>query len=169
MSPAQTQFEEVLTVLEQALAHKKAVAVLGCGSPLRGDDAVGSVIAEQLAQQLPEHEGRARVFQGEAAPENQTGAIKHYDPDLILVIDAMDLGLQAGEVRIIPLDEVASFSFSTHMLPLPIVLDYLKREIGCEIVLLGIQASSLEFLAELSKQVAQTASRLTEELTKLLS
>ena len=154
----------VSALLQEAIAHDETVAILGCGSPLRGDDAAGSAIAEALS----DLSDRACAFIGGAAPENLTGEIKRFKPGLLLVIDAIDMGIAPGEVRIISTDEIGGVSFSTHILPLPIIIDYLSREIGCRIVLLGIQIASLEFMADMTPAVAATVDALTTELRTLL-
>jgi hydrogenase maturation protease len=175
----------------------KKVAILGCGSPLRGDDAAGSLVAAGLVG-LNDTEGddgssddndsyvdggicggaddgverrvgsRVRAFVGDVAPENLTGELKQYRPDLLLIIDAMDMGLAPGETRIISLEEIGGMSFSSHILPLPIMMDYLAREVGCNILLLGIQTANHEFLANMTPVVAQTVEALAAELKALL-
>ena len=154
------------TALSEAVADATSIAILGCGSTLRGDDAAGSVIAERLAS-LESPASRLKAFPGYSAPENLTGEIKQYNPDLVLVIDAVDMGMRPGDTRLIPLEDVGGISFSTHMLPLPILMDYLHRETGCRVVLLGIQVSSLEFMAEMTPDVAQTVDDLTVELNRV--
>ena len=179
-------------------AQAKKVAILGCGSPLRGDDAAGSLVAASLAD-LNDAEGdddsnydrssyvdrgvsrdaddgverrvgsRVRAFVGDVAPENLTGELKQYRPDLLLIIDAMDMGLEPGKTRIIPLEEIGGMSFSSHILPLPIMMDYLAREVGCNILLLGIQTANHEFLANMTPSVACTVESLTIELRELLT
>ena len=154
-------------LLKETLQGAQRVAILGCGSPLRGDDAAGSAIAEALEDLSTS--GSACAFVGDTAPENQTGPIKRFKPDLVLVIDAIDMGKEPGAVRVIPAEEVGGVSFSTHILPLPILMDYLKREIGCDVVLLGIQLATLDFMADMTPAVAEAVNALTSELRSLLS
>lgn len=163
------------------------VAVLGCGSQFRGDDEAGTLIAELLQEELaragalgaPGGSGlpggdalpggrTLQAFAGHAAPENLTGEIKAMHPDLLLVIDAVDLGVDvpAGEAALVHIDDIAGVSFSTHMLPLKIVLDYLARELDCRICLLGIQLASIEFMAQMHPAVRQT---VDETVATLLS
>ena len=155
-------------LLKEALLGTRRVAILGCGSSLRGDDAVGPMIAEALGD-LGDLKGRARAFNGDVAPENQTSLLKQFDPDLVLMIDAVDMGSEPGEVRLIPLDEIGGVSFSTHILPLSILMEYLKREIGCEVLLLGIQPISLEFMADMTPAVAKAVETVTNDLLSLLT
>ncbi|MDR2956995.1 MAG: hydrogenase 3 maturation endopeptidase HyCI [Coriobacteriales bacterium] len=155
-------------LLTTAIADHQAVAVLGCGSPLRGDDAAGSQVAERLADLGSGSDRRFAAFFGDVAPENLTGEIKRFAPQLLLVIDIADMGLEPGQFQIIDMDKIGGVSFSTHKLPLPIILDYLQKETGCRIVILGIQAASLEFLAEMTPAVAQTVDEIVLALRELL-
>jgi len=162
--------KHVVSVLEAAFAAAARVAVLGCGSPLRGDDAAGTEVALRLADLWGVNmRSRAQAFAGDVAPENLTGEIKDYAPDLLLVIDALDLNASPGEVSLVGVDGIGGVSFSTHMLPLNIVIDYLQQETGCEILLLGVQAAQLEFMSEMTHEVARAVDELTETLRGLLS
>ena len=105
---------------------------------------------------------------GHTAPENLTGAIKRFKPGLVLLIDAIDMGLAAGELQLISPEELAGFSFSTHMLPLPVLMDYLQHELGCETLLIGVQAATLEFMAPMSPQVAAAVDTISSELLEMI-
>ena len=155
------------SLLSEIISGSQKVAILGAGSPLLGDDAAGNAIAEALADRLSSD--RAAVYCGCTAPENFTGVIKRFQPDALLIIDAADMGLPTGAVALIDPCEVGGVSFSTHMLPLKIMLEYLKREIGCKIYILGIQGACLDFGAELSPEVRSAVHEVTNALLELLS
>jgi hydrogenase maturation protease HycI len=156
---------EITNLLAEYILRAKKVAVLGCGSPLRGDDAAGTEIALRLA----DLDGQARAYPGDVAPENLTGEIKAFAPDLLIVIDALDLNADPGKVIPVDKTDIGGVSFSTHMLPLNIVIDYLIQETGCEVLLLGIQAAQLEFMSEMTPAVSDTVDELTTVLRNLLA
>ncbi|MCL2888843.1 MAG: hydrogenase maturation protease [Eggerthellaceae bacterium] len=180
-------------LLEDAFSKASRIGILGCGSFLRGDDAAGSAIAQNLLDTLGDGSAafgdgseataldpspmsskpapglQIQVFMGDVAPESLTGEIKRFNPDLLLIIDAIDMGLAPGDSRIILTEEVGGVSFSGHILPLPILIDYLEREIGCLILLLGIQTESLEFLAEMTPAVAFAVAELSNTIHSLLT
>jgi len=155
---------DVRALLAQVLAGAQKTAILGCGSVLRGDDAAGYRIAERLSGLS----GNARAFCGSSAPENFTGEIKRFRPDTLLVIDAADLGEPPGTAAFISPDDVTGATFSTHMLPLRVMLDYLRRETGCSIHLLGIQAASLETGTEMTPAVTAAVDGIVSALLELL-
>jgi len=156
---------KMLGLIDELVKDKsQRVAVLGCGSPFRGDDAAGTLIASRLAGLS----GRAKAFVGDVAPENLTGEIKAFQPDLVLVFDAIDLGIRPGELRMFSGSEVTGVSFSTHMLPLRIIIEYLEQETEASVVLLAIQIESLEFMADISAAVNDTVDALVDKLGALL-
>lgn len=152
----------------ELLKGAKRPAILGAGSCLMADDAAGVMITDSLIERFGTNPGRFAVFSGGNAPECFTGEIKKFKPDLVLIIDAADMGLAPGSVRSIKSDEVAGVSFSTHMLPLKVMLDYLKKEIECETAIIGIQPKSLEFGGEMCEDVKNTVAELIEMLNKIL-
>lgn len=51
-------------------------------------------------------------------------------PERLLIVDAADIGLNPGEIRIIDPDDIADmFIMSTHNLPLNFLIDQLKEDI----------------------------------------
>ena len=156
---------EVEALLNGILAGARRVAVLGCGSLLLGDDAAGSLIAERLA----DLRGNARAYCGSTAPENCTGEIKRFHPDTLLVIDTADMAMRPGAAALVPPEDIDGASFSTHMLPLRIMLDYLREEIGCRVFLLGIQGATLEFGAEMTPRVSAAVEAVASALRGLLA
>jgi hydrogenase 3 maturation protease len=144
--------------LKNSLKGAKRIAVLGIGSPLRGDDALGLALIEKLKKSLKKTKSRipVKLFSCGVIPESYTGEIKKFKPSLILIIDALDLGKVAGEISIIDTkSQSANVSFSTHGLPLKMLIDYLSQSLGCKIVPLGIQPKSIIFGSPISAKVAK--------------
>jgi len=157
-----------IPILAEALAGARRLAVLGGGSELRGDDFAGVLVARKLAAWAK----RARVatlagFEGYAAPEHLTGAIARFEPDRVLLVDAAHLGTHPGEVRILPLESIAGVSFSTHMLPEPIIHDYLAKSCGCSSVVLGIQPQQTEVCGPISSPVAEAIEAVVATVRKV--
>lgn len=128
------------------------VAVVGMGQTLRGDDAVGPIVAGALQGSLPRSESVLIVDAG-PAPENFTGKIRRFGPDLVLLIDAAELGEAAGRIRLLDHRVCTGISASTHTLPPSVIADYLIGELHCEIALLGIQPLHTDVGAPLSAPV----------------
>ncbi len=91
--------------------------VLLCvGNSMMGDDGAGPLLAEMCAANPP---GNWVVIDGGSAPENDVVAIRELRPDRLLIVDATDMGLNPGEIRLIDPDDIAEmFMMTTHNMPL---------------------------------------------------
>jgi len=142
------------------------LVVVGVGSDLRGDDAAGVLIARRLAEQESD---RLRVVEGGTAPENYTSVVKAFDPDHVLLVDAVEFGGDPGEFKPVDPEALAQTSFSSHAYPLTLLTDYLERETGATITMLGIQPASIDESEDLSPAVETAIVRVVEEIATALS
>ncbi len=134
---------------------------MGVGSDLRGDDVAGVLVARRLAA-WAKRAGcdRLAAFMGGAAPENFTGEIVRFEPDLVALVDAAHLGQEPGAVALIPPESVGGMAFSTHMLPVPIFLDYVAARTGARSLVLGIDIVRKDVLAPVSPPVELAVRRV---------
>ena len=148
-------------VLNRKAGSARRLAVLGVGSTLRADDGAGMYIVGRLIETFSQEKCAGLLFcLGETAPENFSGAIKDFRPDHILVFDAADVGKTPGEVFEIDPDCIGGQTFSSHMLPLRLMLNYLADETGAGVTFVGIQYQSLEFDGEMTPCVRTSADSL---------
>lgn len=156
--------ELLLLSLPDALDGAQRVALVGVGSELRGDDAAGVLVARKLAAWCAKSGcTRLAAFEACAAPENFTGEIIRFKPDCVVFLDAAHLpGREPGDVEIVPQDQIEGLTFSTHMLPAPIFLDYIQKATGCRSLVVGIQLEHKDVLGKLSPAVARAVRRLTK-------
>jgi hydrogenase 3 maturation protease len=161
---------QIKTVLRNKLKHAQKVAVLGIGSHLRADDAVGMLIALELKKYIKVNKKRncLKVFLGETAPENLTGQIKKFKPTHLIIIDAVDFHLPTGALRVVNICTEAGASFSTHRVPVGIFRDYLYKSIGCETILIGMQPGSTEFCGRLSAGIPESLQAAYKEIREVL-
>ncbi len=79
--------------------------VLLCvGNSMMGDDGAGPLLAEMCAAKPA---GEWRVIDGGSAPENDVAAIRDLRPARLLLVDATDMGLNPGEIRVVNPDDIA--------------------------------------------------------------
>jgi hydrogenase 3 maturation protease len=135
--------------------------VLGVGSELRGDDVAGVLVARRLAAWCA-RTGAARLaaFDGGAAPENLTGELARFAPDAVVLVDAAHLGRPPGTVELVPAERIGGLTFSTHMLPATIVLDYVRSTTGARTFVLGIQLGQKDVMAKPSPAVLSAVRRV---------
>ena len=148
-------------LLRASLRPARSLAVVGIGSDLRGDDIAGLLVLRNLRAALARSRSKTiQLFNGGTAPENLTGEIVRFQPSHILLVDAADLGQKPGTVKLLEPETIGGVSFSTDVLPLSILADYLKRALPCRIIILGIQPGPTGFGLTPSRAISQAARRL---------
>lgn len=150
--------------LEKQIKPGLKYALMGVGSELRSDDGAGMHFISCISQKLKRDD--VLLIAGSTAPENFTGVIRNFAPDVLFIIDAAHMGLKPGEVKIIPSSDIGGVSFSTHMLPLSFILKYIEAEAGCKTVFIGIQPATTEQGFSMCEEVRTGAERLAEEFIK---
>lgn len=153
-------------LLSQRISSR--IAILGIGNEMRGDDAAGILVVRALNLRVANFEG-LRIIEGGHTPENATADLRKFSPDLVLLIDAADMGKEAGSIALIPMEQIDGMSANTHSLPLSMLARYLTLELDCEVALLGIQPKSIEMGEPVSREVNQAVSDIAEEISTLCS
>lgn len=143
------------------------VAVMGVGNELKGDDALGVQIARRLGPRAQASE-RLCVMEAGLAPENFCGALRRFKPDLVLLIDAAQMDEPPGMTKVVDLDTAAQVGISTHSPSFHMLVDYLEVELGCEFIVLGIQADDLSYGATLSPPVKEAVDTVADKLVDML-
>ncbi len=145
------------------------VAVLGIGNSLRSDDAAGVLVARGLARtRLARDFDSFLVIEAGHAPENATAELRRFAPQVVILIDAAEMGQAPGTVGWIQLKEIDGLSASTHTMPLSMLSRYLILELGCEVKILGIQPKSTEIGESVSREVLQAVEGIVSGLVELL-
>ena len=132
----------------------KSYVLLGVGNQGRGDDYIGSYIVSKLKTQN-------KIDCG-SVPENFTGRIRKLNPEVIIIIDAVDFGGKAGESIFTMAEEAKGVALSTHALPLSL---FCKLFPESKVYLLGIQPENFKKMSETVKKAGDS---LTEKLNSLL-
>ncbi|BDH47692.1 hydrogenase 3 maturation protease [Salmonella enterica subsp. enterica serovar Choleraesuis] len=137
--------------------------VLLCvGNSMMGDDGAGPLLAS-MCQQNPQ--GQWVVIDGGSAPENDIAAIRALNPQRLLIVDATDMGLRPGEIRIVDPDDIAEmFLMTTHNMPLNYLIDQLKEDID-EVIFLGIQPDIVGFYYPMTEPVKQAVEVVYQRLS----
>ncbi|MCX5706854.1 MAG: hydrogenase 3 maturation endopeptidase HyCI [Candidatus Omnitrophica bacterium] len=148
-----------LDTLSHLKLHLKGrVLILGIGNTLRSDDGVGSLLATQIEGKVP-----YLVYDGSLSPENYLGKIIKDKPDTILLMDAVDFGGDPGEFRMLEGGDIQTVNFfSTHDASISLAINYLKKSLAADIIILAIQPKSIVFGDRLSPEVNQTLKKLEE-------
>ncbi|MCU0632469.1 MAG: hydrogenase maturation peptidase HycI [Methanolinea sp.] len=133
--------------------------LLGIGNSLRRDDGAGNYVVSRFRV------SGWRVVDCGTAPENFSGLVREEHPDILIMVDAADMGMAPGEFSLIPKEKIRDAGLGTHQLPLDIFIDFLADAAG-EILLIGIQPEVVEMGEGLSPAVREGADRLVALLEK---
>jgi len=143
--------------------------VLGIGNRLGGDDAAGVYVVDMLNQRR--HRAKALLpaeiipivigIDAGTAPESYTSVIRRHRPDLLVLVDAADMGLSPGALRTITPEKISVLSFSTHSMPLSMFISYVEEFCG-KVLLVGVQPEQTETGGRVSKAVRQSVKKLAE-------
>jgi len=129
--------------------------VMCIGNRDGGDDAIGPHIADQLK----EESDYFVVLDCGTVPENYTSVVKRYKPKNLIIVDAVEMGLNPGEIRIVPKEKIGKMHISTHGIPLSVLINYLEEHVD-NILFIGIQAKTMS--NEMSGPVKKSGDKLVE-------
>jgi len=161
----QISFRQSLNQLASESGKPPRVAIVGIGNDLRNDDAAGLLVARALLhRECVADASRLLVIQAGHAPENVTGELRNFSPDLILLIDAADMRDVPGAVCWVPIQSIEGMSASTHSLPLSMLARYLTLELNCVVALMGIQPKSNDVGEIVSVEVSQAIAEIVDEI-----
>jgi hydrogenase 3 maturation protease len=141
-------------------------AIVGMGNILRADDALGPKLIELLKAR---ERIKACLFDCGTAPENYIFPILATSCDTVILIDAADLGLAPGGIRVFRLDEIANVSFSTHNPSPRLFTDLLQTgKENMNIFVISIQPKSTALGEPLSREVLGSLDILADALAEAL-
>lgn len=132
--------------------------LLGIGSDLLADDGIGCLVAGWL-----HHPDWQSVIAG-TVPENFTRHIRDIQPEILLLVDAAQMNLPPGSMRIIPQERVADAGICTHQLPLNALCDVVSPYCG-RIIIIGIQPGIVEIGEVMTRPVTEAGKKLVRLIT----
>lgn len=143
--------------LKQYLSE--SLLVVGVGNPLRGDDAAGLVLGEKLAEKLS-----LPYLRCEEVPENYLTEMLDSSADTILMVDAVNSGAQAGDIKLLSPEKLAGDNISTHNCSISLLAGVLAKAADKRVLVLGIQPDSIGWGSHLSRFVSEAIDNFVASL-----
>lgn len=145
------------------------MALMGIGHELRGDDAAGVAVIRSLAHLLsPTPLENVLLVEAAHAPENHTGPIRKFSPDLVILIDMAQMNEAPGAIRWLPWQETTGISASTHTMPPYMLARYLTAVTATKVALIGLQPRQTDWDTEMSAEMKTAVHEVTDTLTEIL-
>jgi len=157
-------FENLLAERLRGLKH---LLIVGVGNELGCDDAAGVQLARTVKREFSRSKRMSAVEAG-TTPENFTSIIRRFRPSHVLIVDAAKMGMPPGSLRILERNEITGFDFSTHSLPLSILIDYLEKSSRATVIVVGIEPLNVGFGKKLSKPVLGSIADLVKILKQVM-
>lgn len=124
------------TALTERLEGACRIVVVGIGDEWNARDRLGMDAARGLRDLQLEN---LEVLLAGTVPESVTAPIRRFRPDHVILVDAIEMGKPPGTVQIVAPGRVEARFFSTHVLPLPVVMQFLEEDAQAKVTLVGIQ------------------------------
>jgi hydrogenase 3 maturation protease len=133
--------------------------ILGIGNTMRGDDGAGPYLARTF------HQVGWIALDCGTMPENFSSVLRREEPEMVVLVDAADMGLSIGEFRRVPLTRIADLSIGTHAASLTAFIQYIGSFVN-EVVFIGIQPGEIHDGPSLTRPVRKGVEHLKEVLKK---
>jgi len=152
---------------------KKRVLILGVGNVLFGDDGFGPTAAEYMLSNCRIPNDVYVMDVGISAGDILFNiALSQVKPRKIIVLDAVDLNREPGEVFELSIEDLPKSKmsdFSMHFFPSPNILKELKDNMDVDVIILACQAERMPDAVSpgLSDAVAQALPRASEMALQL--
>jgi coenzyme F420 hydrogenase subunit delta len=152
--------------------YDKSVLILGCGNILFGDDGFGPAVAQHLQDNFTIPADVCVLNTGTSVRKILFDTmLSDKKPSKIVIVDAMDLEREPGEIFAIDLDSYPKIKlddFSMHQIPTSNLLRELRDFCNIEIIVTACQVSSIPESVKpgLSDAVKAAVGRAAEMLAR---
>ncbi len=121
------------------------------------DDGVGVYISRKI-----KNKGTISSLTVEASIENYIGKINSLNPDLLVLIDCLDMKSTPGTFKLLAVSQIQDLTFNTHN----ISLRRLSEFFSMPVFIIGIQPEKIEFGENISYLVKNVADKIIKQINK---
>lgn len=159
-----------LAFIKKECKNAERICIMGVGNTKRGDDAVGPLTSIMIMSRLKGHKFKNLIFiNGGEIPENFTGDIRKFQPDLTIIIDACISGKKPGTICIVDSEKIQENDVSTHRLPLSMLVKFLETTIPTKVIILAFEPKNLNFGDDVSPEVTGAIDKVVAPMVKILN
>jgi hydrogenase maturation protease len=152
-------YSRVSESLKKLLSQKdKKILFVGIGNLLKMDDGVGVYISSNIKQT-----SSISALTVEVSLENYIGKINSLDPDILVLIDCVEMNSAPGTHKLMSVSNLQDLTFNTHNISLKRFQDFFKMPV----YLLGIQPEKIKFGENISYLVKAEADKIINTINSL--
>lgn len=133
---------------------------------MKRDDWIGCYTTKILKKKL-RRKGIDFIIGG-VSPEAWAGKITKANPNKVIILDAVDMSLKPGQVKVIDLKKIRQTLPTSHKPSLRILIDYLQKTTNAVIKFIGIQPKNVDFGEKMSKEVKEAIPMIEKRVLKLI-
>jgi hydrogenase 3 maturation protease len=141
-------FDELKNLLAQT--DKKRLFV-GIGNLFKSDDGAGVYISRNIKER-----GTVSSLTVETSIENYIGKINSLNPDILILIDCVEINSAVGTFKLLTLNQIQDLTFNTHNISLKRLSEFFPMTV----FILGIQPEKIEFGENISYLVKKVADKI---------
>jgi len=135
----------------------KRILFVGIGNVLKQDDGVGVYISRKIKETK-----QILSLTVEVSIENYIGKINSLNPDILVLIDCMEMNSSAGTFKLFSLSQIDDLTFNTHNISLKRLSEFFRMPV----FILGIQPEKIDFGENISFLVKNVADRIIKQINK---
>jgi hydrogenase 3 maturation protease len=148
----------VFDSLSQIISQRdKRILFVGIGNLLKMDDGAGVYISRRIKTS-----GTISSLSVEVSIENYIGKINSLNPDILILIDCVDMKETAGTLKLLRLNQIADLTFNTHNISLRRLTEFFSMPV----YILGIQPEKIDFGENISYLVKKGAQKVLKQINK---
>ena len=147
-------FRELNELLSQT---DKKILFIGIGNILKMDDGVGVYISRKV-----KNRDSVSSLTVETSIENYIGKITSLNPDILVLIDCVDIKSAAGTHKLLSLNQIQDLTFNTHNISLRRLSDFFPMPV----YILAIQPWKIDFGENISYLVKNVADKIIKRINK---
>jgi hydrogenase 3 maturation protease len=144
--------------LGKFLAQKHGkILFVGIGNVLKQDDGIGVWISNRIR-----NTGSVTAITAEVSIENYIGKINSLRPDILVLVDCVDMHSEPGTFRLFKVNKIIDKTFNTHNISLKKITGFFSMPV----YILGIQPLKIDFGENISYLVQDAGNRIVELINK---
>jgi len=142
----------VLKELTRLLSgRKKKILFVGIGNLLRMDDGAGVYISTRI-----KNKANRSSLTVETGIENYIGKINSLAPDILVLIDCVELKSAPGTIKIMDVSQIRDLTFNTHNISIRRLSEFFEMPV----YILAIQPEKVDFGENISYLVKNIADKI---------